>query len=298
VYSVAAVVDATSYTWTLPNGWTGTSTTNSISTTAGSSGLVTVFSSNACGSSSPTSLSVNTALTPTVFSNGVSICEGTWAELEGSTDFGTLNWYTDASGGTAVGTGAQFITGILYSDTTFYVEADNNGCFNDPRIVVHVTVNAMPNIGIDISGGALNSLQNAATAYQWIDCNNSNQDILGETNQSFNPTLNGSYAVVVNLNGCIDTSACEIISNVSLEEFSSYATVLYPNPAQNQVHLYNQAGIAQVRVYSADGKLILQTMGQDKISLDLELSLQSGMYYVHVENSKSGLVEMIPFVIE
>jgi len=49
-YSVASLIGATSYTWTLPAGWTGTSTTNSITvTTSGTSGSVQVSASNSCG---------------------------------------------------------------------------------------------------------------------------------------------------------------------------------------------------------------------------------------------------------
>jgi PKD-like domain/Secretion system C-terminal sorting domain len=52
VYSIAAVCDATSYTWILPSGWSGSSTTNSISTTAsGTSGNITVKANNSCGTS-------------------------------------------------------------------------------------------------------------------------------------------------------------------------------------------------------------------------------------------------------
>lgn len=58
-YSVAAVVGATSYTWTLPTGWTGTSTTNSITAIASAtSGNVSVTASNACGTSASISLAI------------------------------------------------------------------------------------------------------------------------------------------------------------------------------------------------------------------------------------------------
>jgi len=58
-YSVAAVVGATSYTWTLPSGWTGTSTTNSITAISnGTSGSVSVTASNACGTSTGVSVAV------------------------------------------------------------------------------------------------------------------------------------------------------------------------------------------------------------------------------------------------
>lgn len=58
-YTVPAVVGATSYSWTLPTGWTGTSTTNSISTTASAtSGNVSITASNACGTSASASLAI------------------------------------------------------------------------------------------------------------------------------------------------------------------------------------------------------------------------------------------------
>ena len=67
IYSVAAVSGATSYTWTLPNGWTGTSATNSITAvTDTSSGIVSVIASNACGSSPAETLSVTNIPTPSV----------------------------------------------------------------------------------------------------------------------------------------------------------------------------------------------------------------------------------------
>ena len=69
-YSVAPVSGATSYTWTLPNGWSGTSTTESITATAGSSGSISVTANNSYGSSLPqtinvTVITVNTSVTQT-----------------------------------------------------------------------------------------------------------------------------------------------------------------------------------------------------------------------------------------
>lgn len=59
VYSVPPVSGATSYVWTLPSGWTGTSTTNSITVIASSaSGNVTVYARNSCGNSAATTLAV------------------------------------------------------------------------------------------------------------------------------------------------------------------------------------------------------------------------------------------------
>ena len=53
VYTVSALANTTSYTWTLPNGTIGSSSTNSITanfTSTASSGFVTVKGNNSCGS--------------------------------------------------------------------------------------------------------------------------------------------------------------------------------------------------------------------------------------------------------
>jgi hypothetical protein len=79
-YSVSTVSGVTSYTWTLPSGWSGTSTTNSITASAGtSSGNITVTANNSCGSSTSQSLAVtsNSVVTPSVsISGNNTICGG------------------------------------------------------------------------------------------------------------------------------------------------------------------------------------------------------------------------------
>ncbi len=53
-----------------------------------------------------------------------------------------------------------------------------------------------------------------SAAYQWMDCT-LNTLIPGAVEQSYFPTSSGSYAVIVTLNGCVDTSDCvELIVGV------------------------------------------------------------------------------------
>lgn len=62
-YSIAPVAGATSYLWTLPSGWTGTSTTASIDVTTNSAGgVLKVRASNTCGTSADQAIpiSINT----------------------------------------------------------------------------------------------------------------------------------------------------------------------------------------------------------------------------------------------
>ncbi len=79
-YSVTAVAGATSYTWSLPNGWSGSSVTTSINATAGvSGGTITVVANNACGSSTAQTLAVtvnNAPVQPQNISGPASVCDG------------------------------------------------------------------------------------------------------------------------------------------------------------------------------------------------------------------------------
>ena len=60
--------------------------------------------------------------------------------------------------------------------------------------------------------------------------------MVGETGQDFTPLVNGSYAVELTQNGCIDTSACASISTVGFDEFSLFSEVsIFPNPSNGAV---------------------------------------------------------------
>ena len=81
IYSIAAVPNATHYTWTLPSGWTGTSTTNSISvstTATAVSGNITVTAGNTCATSSASSFAVIVSpaapVTPSAPTGDASVC--------------------------------------------------------------------------------------------------------------------------------------------------------------------------------------------------------------------------------
>jgi hypothetical protein len=63
----ATAISGATYTWTLPSGWSGSSTSNTISVTAGtSSGNVSVTATTNCGTSAAGVLAVSPLLSPTV----------------------------------------------------------------------------------------------------------------------------------------------------------------------------------------------------------------------------------------
>ena len=59
IYSIPPIPGADTYNWTLPGGWSGTSTTNSISvTTNGTGGILKVSATNGCGTSDESILDI------------------------------------------------------------------------------------------------------------------------------------------------------------------------------------------------------------------------------------------------
>lgn len=123
-YSVAAVSGATDYTWTLPAGWTGSSTTNTINATVGANGgNISVIANNSCGSSPARILSVSVLATPAqpgAISGPNAICQGTTNTYSISPVPGaaSYNWllpagWTGSSTGTSINATAGTNSGSI-----------------------------------------------------------------------------------------------------------------------------------------------------------------------------------------
>jgi trimeric autotransporter adhesin len=62
----------------------------------------------------------------------------------------TLTWYAVATGGTALGTGATFVTPSISATTTYYVAAETAGC-SSPRVAVIATFISPPALSLSSS---------------------------------------------------------------------------------------------------------------------------------------------------
>lgn len=84
------------------------------------------------------------AITSTI---AASKCDSGALTLQATTNFGTINWYPTAIGGTTIGTGTSFTTSLLSNTTTYYVDSFPSGC-NAIRTPVVATINYTPTISI------------------------------------------------------------------------------------------------------------------------------------------------------
>ncbi|MEX1190713.1 MAG: hypothetical protein WEA99_01985, partial [Brumimicrobium sp.] len=205
-YSVTSDPNATSYTWVLPSGWSGASTTNSITATAGATGgTIEVIAENGCGVSSSQTLSVTVNALPTVVANGTaSICEGesTTLTASGATNY---TWDNGAGSGSSVSVSPT-------ANTTYTVTGtDGNGCENTDDVTV--TVNSLPTVAASgtatICEGVSTTLTaSGATNYSWDNGAGSGSSVSVSPNTTTTYTVTGTDG-----NNCVNTD--EVIITVN-----------------------------------------------------------------------------------
>jgi hypothetical protein len=217
-FSTPIVSGATSYIWSLPGGWTGTSSTNTISVTTGTaSGNINVVASNGCGSSSAQTLSVtiNTApSTPGTINGNISICSGSSNTYSVTAVSGaTVYTWIKPVGWTGSSTSNIINTTAGSSSGNLTVTA-SNACGTSAAQVLSVTVNANPTANAG-SAQTITCINNSVilngsgvTTYSW-----SGPGIVSGGNTS-SPLVNiaGSYSLAGSTSGCNSNTATVIVS--------------------------------------------------------------------------------------
>jgi hypothetical protein len=79
-------------------------------------------------------------------------------EAIASTGTAIINWYANSSVGTSLGTGLKFTTPSITINTTYYVDATENGCTTTLRTAVLATVNPIPVLTITCGTPTLSSV--------------------------------------------------------------------------------------------------------------------------------------------
>ena len=168
-----------------------------------------------------------------------------------------------------------WIDGNTYTsnnNTATHTLTNAAGC--DSVVTLNLTINTVDN-GINNNSPTLTS-DAAGAAYQWLDCGNNYSQIVGETNQSFTATSSGSYAVEVTQNNCTDTSDCQTVTIIGLQENKTNAIHILPNPTTGILTIEGAEGIASI--YDIYGRLVLTT---NTNILDISKAA-TGIYFVRV----------------
>ena len=147
-----------------------------------------------------------------------------------------------------------------------------------------------PYCDIDISTTLNNetlSVNDTGHTYQWINCADSSV-ITGETGESFTPTTNGDYAVIITQGPCVDTSACVFVDVLGLEGNELKGISVYPNPITDELNINNENGaLISVEMIDAKGSVVVSSKAASKSFTFDTGELNSGVYILIVRSEGS-----------
>ncbi|MCB9223627.1 MAG: lamin tail domain-containing protein [Crocinitomicaceae bacterium] len=164
-----------------------------------------------------------------------------------------------------------------------------NGC--DSIVTLDLTINTV-DVTVSTSSPTITANASGAT-YQWLDCGSMTQ-INGETNQSYTATAGGSYAVIVNDGTCQDTSDCQVITFVGIEDLNAQLIVVSPNPS-NGIFQLKGTGKYAYSVADISGKTILTGNMVENTLIDLS-AFESGIYLLTLQ--QESRIETIKLIRE
>jgi hypothetical protein len=139
----------------------------------------------------------------------------------------------------------------LWTSSGWYLDYVDNPLGCDSILFVDLTIIPLE-LNLIKNGATLTALESGAT-YQWLDCNANFIPIPGATGQSYTSVVAGAFAVIIEKNGCQDTSICYTITeaNVGMSEFDVELR-LFPNPNKGEFTLLLPAIWAQTDMIIID----------------------------------------------
>lgn len=180
-----------------------------------------------------------------------------------------------------------------YSNSGIYTQILNNSFGCDSTILIDLTIY---NLDISTSFSGVTISANAIGAsYQWLNCNAGISIITGETNQMYTPTANGDYAVIISLNGCLDTSVCVNVSNLGLVDFENanedITIITNPTLTFQKLQVLSQSNIEDIIIYNLLGGIIYNLKPNEKY-VDIEFEV-SGVYFLSITTQRGHSTKKI-----
>lgn len=187
-----------------------------------------------------------------------------------------------------------WIDGVTYTsdnNTAVHVipHGASNGC--DSIITLQLVVVEFDD-SVHVNGPILTA-QATGINYQWIDCDNNNEAIIGEDNQVFEAVNSGNYAVVLSDGNCSDTSHCINVNIIGIGISENSASfLLYPNP-NNGTFTIETDYDTTIEIFDALGCHIFRKelySGKEEIILK---GVPKGIYFIKSKNARTQTVKRV-----
>lgn len=138
-----------------------------------------------------------------------------------------------------------------------------------------------------VQNGDTLSVKTNGGSYRWLNCDN-NTIMPGDTLGLLTVKKNGSYAAIIKIGDCIDTTNCYAVVPSNVKDMSTSAAMqVYPNPANGVLNIRFDKQVADITITVKDlyGRVIItfdkQAAG-DHTSIDIT-TLAVGLYMLEVK---------------
>ena len=222
-----------------------------------------ISNATAAPSSSPSQQFCNSATVANLTANGAS-----------------LQWYSAATGGTALSSTTALSTG------TYYVSQTSGGC-ESPRTAVSVTVTSVP----APTGAATQSLSSLLTLGDIVVTGSnitwyaSAANAASGTNPLASTQLlaNTTYYATQTINGCRSAASLAVtITTLANQDFDMTQFTYYPNPVIDLLNITYSQDMTSVKVFNMIGQqLMSKQVNSNTIQVDMS-SYANGAYFIQV----------------
>lgn len=135
-------------------------------------------------------------------------------------------------------------------------------------------------------------------SYQWIDCDDNFSVIEGEDQQWFDAEEYdfGSFAVILNVEECIDTTNCVLLTPNTINEILPQKVFIYPNPSQQKVtiQLDRTYSSIELNVKDISGRTISEFNFNNRDHLEINI-FEEGYYFIELRIDKQ--IEIVKVLI-
>jgi uncharacterized delta-60 repeat protein len=178
-----------------------------------------------------------------------------------------------------------------YTTSGTYTQVLINSAGCDSIVTLNLTINT-----VDVSISEINNTLTAnlgGAVYQWVDCDNANQVIVNESNQSFTPSVNGNYAAIVTANNCSDTSSCYVITSIGIGKGTAGNKLkIYPNPSNGNITISSDFPLdnANLRVHSLTGQIVFedQNLNGNLFHYDMN-KIAKGIFFMEINDGMENI---------
>jgi hypothetical protein len=320
-YQISSVAGATSYTWNLPVGWTGSSSTETINANVGTSNgnfTISVVANNACGNSTAQTLNVSVASAapaqPGTITGNNTVCTGTNQNysIAAVNEAASYIW-TLPSGwsGSSSSNSINAVVGTSVGSEIISVAAQN-ACGTSSVQTVTITVNTLPNQPGAISGNTsfcsgsaqVFSIANVAGAdsYTWnLPSGWSGSSSSNTINATVGSNIGTQTVSVTANNSCGSSTAQTLSVNVNNcatgidVNTDNFETIFFPNPATIQFTIANAEIGTRISVIDITGKVMFTETVNANTHVISTKDLVSGIYFVQLENN--GQISQMKLVV-